>query len=131
MNSIEVEYCAKTVAIMLAIEPYITYTARKQWDCYELAIEYENSQYGSDTNFTVNPKALHQGLFIFKKAIKLLGHELTVMNTKGVFRIEPFMDLPAISKGLDIIFLVNVDVHVPLPEEELRQKKLKFQTICY
>ena len=122
MNSVAVEYCAKTVAIVLVIQPYLNFTARKQWDCYELANECENFQYGSLTNFTVNPKALHQGLFLFKKGIKLLGHELIAMNTKGVFRIETFMGLPAISKGLDIIFLVDVDVHILLPEAELCHK---------
>ena len=53
----------------------------------------------------MNPVALHQSMFLFKKGLRRSNHDLKVMEGKrGVTQIPNFMDLPERSKGLDIIF---------------------------
>ena len=86
--------------------PWQSKDVRTQWNHKTLSTRISAGQYGSNVNFVVNPAALHQGLFLFKKALTSLSHEIVPMRgEKGIMNIESFMDLPERSKGLDIIFV--------------------------
>ena len=82
-----------------------------------LSTEIYAGQYGSSVSFSVNPSALHQGFYVFKKALTSLSHVLVPMaGKKGVMNIEGFMDLPERSKGLEIIFVwTKRDATMDLP----------------
>lgn len=124
-NALSCEYCAFTVAIALVWHPWQPKDVRTQWNHKTLSTRISAGQYGSNVNFVVNPAALHQGLFLFKKALTSLSHEIVPMRgRKGVMNIESFMDLPERSKGLDIIFIWVERDATTLPEvlESVRKK---------
>ena len=79
-------------------------------------------------NVSVNPLALHQGLNLFKKYIRILGHDLISMSgKKGVTVIVSFMDLPEVFNGLNIKFVVKERRHMEFAEvnsllEQMGQK---------
>ena len=60
-----------------------------------LSTEIYAGQYGSSVSFSVNPTALHQCFYVFKKTLTSLSHVLVPMaGRKGVMNIKGFMDLP-------------------------------------
>ena len=100
------QFCAFTVAISLEWYPWTQFDCRTQWSPAALSSAIGEGLYGRNCNFNVNPEALHQGLYVFKKVLKGLKHELVPMGgTKNVMQIAPFMDLPERSKGINIIFV--------------------------
>ena len=79
--------------------------ARKQWSPRQLSSEICACPYGDNVNVYIKPEALHQGLFLFKKVLRRLAHEIIPMPGKiNEMQISSFMELPARSKGLNIIF---------------------------
>jgi hypothetical protein len=77
---------------------------------------------------SVNPLALHQGLNLFKKHNRILGHDLISMSgNKGVTLIVSFMDLPEVFNGLNIKIVVKERRHMEFTEvnsllEQMGQK---------
>ena len=105
--------------------PWQPKDVRTQWNYKKLSTGISTGQYGSNVNFDLNPAALHQGFFLFKRALTSLAHEIVPMaGKKGVMNIESFMDLPERSKGLDIIFVwINRDAAtLPGVLESVRDK---------
>ena len=82
-----------------------------------LSTEIYAGQYGSSVSFSVNPTALHEGLYVFKKALTSLSHVLVpIAGKRGVMNIEGFMDLPEWSKRLETIFVwTKRDATMDLP----------------
>ena len=106
MESVAHQFCAFTVAISLEWHPWTQFDSRTQWSPTALSLAIGEGPYGRHYNFNVNPEALHQGLYIFKKVLKRLKHELVPMGgMKNVMQIATFMDLPERSKGINIIFV--------------------------
>lgn len=106
MESVAHQFCAFTVAISLEWHPWTQFDSRTQWSPAALSLAIGEGPYGRHYNFNVNPEALHQGLYIFKKVLKRLKHELVPMGgTKNVMQIANFMDLPQRSKGINIIIV--------------------------
>ena len=104
MDSLSREYCAFTVAIIIALHPLIVQPGNRQFSPYELSFEVKNSEYGASPNFAVNALSLHQGFHLFEKSIRKLGRNLIQMGCKGVPSVVDFMDLPEAEIGWDIIF---------------------------
>jgi hypothetical protein len=79
-----------------------------QWSASKLSEEMHTLQYGEVVNLQVNPLALHQGLHIFKKFIRLLGQDLIQMaRKKGIPMIASFMGLAEVFNVLNIKFFVS------------------------
>lgn len=67
MASVSIEFCAFTVAIALESRPINN--PNKQWCIEALSGELKRMEHSKHHKFYVDPKALHQGLSIFKKPI--------------------------------------------------------------
>jgi hypothetical protein len=97
-----------------------------QWSAAKLSEEMRTLQYGEEVNLQVNPLALHQGLHIFKKFIRLLGHDLIQMGgKKGIPMIASFMGLAEVFNGLNIKFFVS-----PRREMEVENVNLLVQQMA-
>lgn len=104
-TELAVDYCALTLAVVLVWYPLRVPSGGGQWSASGLSEEMLKLQYGEEINMMVNPLALHQGLHLFKKFVRILGHELITMSgKKGVAMILSFMDLPEVFNGLNIKF---------------------------
>lgn len=100
------DYCALTLATVLVWHPLRVPSGGGQWSPEMISMEMKALQYGSMGNFVVNPFALHQSFHIFKKSIRLFGHDLIPMGgIRGVAMIAEFMDLPEVSNGWNIKFV--------------------------
>lgn len=94
MESLAVEFCAFTVAIAVELHPWTELDTRKQWNPEQLSLEIAVGPYGDSVNLKVNSEALHQGLYIFKRALNNLRHEIVQMGgNKSVMSIFGFMEL--------------------------------------
>ena len=69
MTSIAIEFCAFTGAIALECHPTSAIDSRTQWSPTKLSLEIGIGPRGDHVNFYMNPVALHQGLFLFKKGL--------------------------------------------------------------
>ena len=116
MEHIAEEYCALTVAAVIVWHPLQSSNRPGQWSPNSIADAMKLLQYGTDLNFSINPLALHQGLHLFKKQIRNHGHELVSMRARGTALILPFMDLPEVLHGWDIIFQIQTRTTVELSE---------------
>ena len=106
MASTAIEFCAFTVAIGVVCHPSSDSDSRTQWSPTQLSLEILAGPYGDHINLSVRVDALHQGLFLFKKALRRLGHNMIRMpGNKEVMQILNFMDLPERCEGLNIIFV--------------------------
>lgn len=106
MEALAIEFCAFTVAISVEWHPWSVENSRIQWCPNQLSSEIAAGQYGNNVNCNVQPEALHQGLFLFKKVLRAMRHEVILMaGRKETMNILSFMDLPERSKGLNIIFI--------------------------
>lgn len=86
--------------------PWQAKDLRTQWSPILLSEEICAGEWGLHVSLHVNPVALHQGLYLFKKALTLLSHVVVPMGgKKGVMNIDSFMDLPERSKGLNIVLV--------------------------
>ena len=104
MESLAIEFCAFTVAIAVELHPWTEVDTRKQWNPEQLSLEIGAGPCGDSVNLTVDTEALHQGLYIFKRALNNLRHEIVQMGgNKSVMSISSFMELPERRKGLNII----------------------------
>ena len=119
MESLSIELCAFTVAIAVERYPWTDVDARQQWSPERLSEEIANRPFGDDVNLNVNQEALHQGFFLFKKALKSLRHVMVIMGTKK--GLSSFLALPERSKGWNIIF-----VWLHRPESTSRKFWVKF-----
>jgi hypothetical protein len=107
-EDLAIDYCAVTVAVVLIWHPERVPLGGGQWSAAKLSEEMRTLQYGEEVNLQVNPLALHQGLHIFKKFIRLLGHDLIQMGgKKGIPMIASFMGLAEVFNGLNIKFFVS------------------------
>ena len=130
MTDLAVDYCAFTVAIVLIWNPLELSNRPGQWSPQELAHAMQTTQYGQETNIYVNPLALHQGLHLFKKTIRLKGHELVQMNgTKNTCMIESFMGLSAVNNGYDIKFVPQDRISYQVNELEIAVAKMAGEMI--
>ena len=116
MEHIAEEYCALTVAAVIVWHPLQSSNRPGQWSPNSISDAMKLLQYGTDLNFSINPLALHQGLHLFKKQIRNHGHELVSMRARGTALILPFMDLPEVLHGWDIIFQIQKRTTVELSE---------------
>jgi hypothetical protein len=90
----------------LVLHPWQSNDVRTQWNPESLSAAICLGEFGAHVSFNVNPLALHQGFYLFKKALTLLSHLVVPMGgKKGVMNIASFMDLPERSKGLNIVFV--------------------------
>ena len=106
MESLAIEFCAFTVAIAVELHPWTEVDTRKQWNPEQLSLEIGAGPCGDSVNLTVDTEALHQGLYIFKRALNNFRHEIVQMGgNKSVMSISSFMELPERRKGLNIIFV--------------------------
>lgn len=106
MESMAHQFCAFTVAISLEWYPWTQFDCRTQWSPTALSLAIGEGAYGRKCNFHVNPDALHQGLYLFKKVLNGKKYELVQMGgKKNIMQIATLMDLPERSKGLNIIFI--------------------------
>jgi hypothetical protein len=107
-EELAIDYCALTLAVVLIWHPLRVPSGGGQWSALKLAEEMRSLEYGNEVNLRVNPLALHQGFHLFKKFIRILGHDLILMSgKKGVPMIVSFMDLPEVFNGLNIRFFVT------------------------
>ena len=58
-------------------------------------------KYGEITNFYVSSLALHQGMFLFKKALQNLGYELIIMTGKYSVLMS-FFTLPGVQREYEV-----------------------------
>ena len=106
MASTAIEFCAFTVAIGVVCHPSSDSDSRTQWSPTQLSLEILAGPYGDHIYLSVRVDALHQGLFLFKKALRKLGHNMIRMpGNKEVMQILNFIDLPERCEGLNIIFV--------------------------
>ena len=66
MDTLAIDYCALTLAVILVWHPVRIPPGGGQWSANALAAEMKLNEYGDSSNFTVNPLALHQGFHLFK-----------------------------------------------------------------
>ena len=78
--------------------------SNRQWSMASLCDELRCFQYHENHNFRFDQLALHQGLTIFKKTIEQSGCTIVRVGSEGFNNIKEFMDLPAKSRGANIIF---------------------------
>ena len=88
------------------LHPWTEVDTRKQWNPEQLPLEIGAGPCGDSVNLTVKSEALHQGLYIFKRALNNLRREIVQMGgNKSVMNICSFMELPERRKGLNVIFV--------------------------
>lgn len=130
MEELAVDYCAMTLAIVLVWHPLRVPSGGGEWSASKLSEEMMSGQYGDDVNFSVNPLALHQGFHIFKKFIRILGHDLIQMGgKKGIPMIISFMGLPEVFNGLNIRFIHTTRKELRIEEVTLMIAQVAFKLI--
>lgn len=81
-------------------------------------------EFGSHVGFNVNSLALHQGFYLFKRALTQMSHTVVPMGgKKGCMHIGSFMDQPERSKGLNIVFVWEERIAMSHDEVLLRVRE--------
>ena len=99
--SLPIEYCAFMVAIMITRCKFHDEMQSVQQSPDQIAKTMNSFKYGEIANFYVSSVALHQGIFLFKKALQDLGYELIVMTGQDSVLMS-FFTLPGVQRGYEV-----------------------------
>jgi hypothetical protein len=86
------EYCAWTLAIGLTLRS--SQGTVFKWDHTEFVANARcSTYYTAHPNLHMNEDAMHQGMSMFKKAIRSDGHELITVHSRGLMKkVKGFAD---------------------------------------
>ena len=100
------ELCAFALATVLVRHVSTEKNLKEYFDSEELALEVKNLENGDSEQYLVDPRALHQGIRAFKRALTVSNYYFLVLAQRdnSVYILQSFHELSAVKTGWSLKF---------------------------
>ena len=104
--TLALELCAFALATVLVRHISTEKNLKEYFDSEELAFEVKNLENGASEQYLVDPRALHQGIRAFKRALTVSNYDFLVIAQRdsSVYILHSFHELSAVKTGWSLKF---------------------------
>ena len=104
--TLALELCAFALATVLVRHVSTEKNLKEYFNSEELAIEVKDLENGASEQYLVDPKALHQGIRAFKRALTVSNYDFLVLAQResSVYILLSFHELSAVKTGWSLKF---------------------------